>query len=101
MKEITEDRWEYMLEVLPPMYLLEIDGKKVKGGFAVSEALSHGPDGGPTFSAYWQEGEKFYEQEVSVIRPTGKNVGWNYTAYAYEKFVATSVKKPEKTIMNG
>lgn len=84
MKEVTQERYDDMLEVLPPMYLSEIDGKKVKNGFAVSEALSQNDDG-PTFVGYWEEDGKFFSSEVSVIKPNGKNVGWNYYAHAFTK----------------
>ena len=62
--EVSEDRYYEMLEVLPPYYFNTLNGKKVKGGFAVSEANTHTktPIGfRATYNGFYKVGEKYFE----------------------------------------
>jgi len=60
LKPITEERYWYMLEIVPPAIM---DGK----GFCVGEPYSHRECTAthkydqPTFSAFFQLGSKYYE----------------------------------------
>lgn len=40
-KQITEDRYNEMLDVLPPVYIRKLHGFEVKGAFACSEPYTH------------------------------------------------------------
>ena len=62
--EVSEDRYYEMLEVLPPYYFNTLNGKKVSGGFAVSEANKHikTPLGfRATYNGFYKVGEKYFE----------------------------------------
>ena len=62
--EVSEDRYYEMLEVLPPYYFNTLNGKKVSGGFAVSEANRHTktPLGfRATYNGFYKVGEKYFE----------------------------------------
>jgi hypothetical protein len=64
LNEVSEDRYYEMLEVLPPYYFNTLNGKKVSGGFAVSEANTHTktPIGfRATYNGFYKVGEKYFE----------------------------------------
>lgn len=61
--EVSEEEYYDSLEVLPPFYFKTLNGKKVSGGFAVSEATAHRdtPDGfKATYSGYYKSGDKYF-----------------------------------------
>lgn len=53
-KKVTEERYDEMLGVLPPALWLSY-------GFLVGEAMDHNSNGQPTFSAFVNKGEDFFE----------------------------------------
>lgn len=62
--EVSEDRYYEMLEVLPPLYFKTLNGKKVSGGFAVSEPTNHiQTDSGykAVYNGFYTEGDKYFE----------------------------------------
>jgi hypothetical protein len=62
--EVSEDRYWEMLEVLPPFYFNTLNGKKVSGGFAVSEPNRHisTPDGfKATYNGFYKKDGKYFE----------------------------------------
>jgi len=71
-KEVTAEQYEDMLCVLPPIYIATIDGNKVTGGFAVSEACSSA-NNRPTFTTLFEDDGKYYQCESYM-----ENVGFNY-----------------------
>lgn len=79
-------RYDHMMDVLPPMYVTEVDGVKVNGGYAVSEPYSE-DKGRPTFSTYF----KFKNQYYTCMTVLDGVTFENYNNSAYEKFKATSV----------
>jgi hypothetical protein len=61
--EVSEEQYYDALEVLPPFYFDSVNGKKVKGGFAVGEPTTHTqtPDGmRATYSGYYKSGDKYF-----------------------------------------
>ena len=62
--EVSEDRYWEMLEVLPPIYFNTLNGKKVSGGFAVSEPNRHikTPEGfRATYNGFYKKDGKYFE----------------------------------------
>jgi hypothetical protein len=63
-KEVDEDRYDWMLGVMPPIYITSIDGEKIQSGFAMSEPNSHVKvEGGykATFTALYKKDGKYFE----------------------------------------
>lgn len=61
--EVSEEEYYDNLEVLPPFYFQTINGKKVSGGFAVSEATNHvkTPMGyRATYSGFYKKDGKYF-----------------------------------------
>lgn len=73
-KEIKEERYDEMHEVLPPIYVNSIDGTKVKG-FAVSEPFSNKGEL-PTFDVFFEDGGKYYElaNACTLKKDSGKDI---------------------------
>lgn len=69
VKEVTEEQYFEMLNVLPPFYLNVINGVSVKG-FAVSEPYNHIETDGkkwvPTYAAYVRNEGKFFKVKNTV-----------------------------------
>jgi hypothetical protein len=62
--EVSEDRYYDSLGVLPPIYFSTLNGKNVKGGFAVSEPNRHisTPDGfKATYNGFYKKDGKYFE----------------------------------------
>lgn len=85
VKEITEDKFDEMLGVLPPIYFtMMLDDKKVSG-FAVSEPADE-KDGIPTFNGFFKSNGKHYECVVTLKNPAGKNITYStYNNYEFTK----------------
>ncbi len=86
----TEEKNDYMLDVLPPMYIDTVDGVKVGKGFAVSEPASDF-EGKPTFGIYFEHDGKFYEAEawldgISFGNYHGKAYARGNTAHTVERW---------------
>ena len=58
--ETTQERYDSSLEVLPPIYF--------PGGFFVSEAATHHPDGTPVYAAFVQRGTRCFVREFPNTR---------------------------------
>lgn len=95
IESTTEDKYDDMLGVLPPIYVSHIDDIKVKGGFAVSEPYSSDEHGNPTFGVYFEYNGKFYTAIASLTKEDGKPI--KFSTYNNEEFSrgnkAKSVKK--------
>jgi len=95
MKEITEDRWEYMLEVLPPLYVSHLDGKPIKSGICCSEAYTHNDKGVVLTICYKGEDGKFYEGFANVFTKDGKAI-WDTYNHCYTTVTAQACELKEK-----
>jgi hypothetical protein len=63
-KVVSKERYEEMLGTVPPIYIITLDDKKVKGGFAVGEIYSHEMTNAgvkPIYNAFYQSGKQFFE----------------------------------------
>ncbi|MGP8215319.1 MAG: hypothetical protein ACLQQ4_07130 [Bacteroidia bacterium] len=72
-QEVTEAIYNEMFEVLPPIYVSEVYGKKVEG-FAVSEpmnsvTLKETGKEYPTFNVFYKDSEKYYKAEAVLQNP--------------------------------
>lgn len=74
LKEITEERYYELLEAVPPIYVSELDGEKIKSGFAVGEANRHANDGRPAYTVCLMEDNKYFEVEAVLSYPDGKPI---------------------------
>lgn len=82
LKEITEERYYELLECVPPIYISELDGEKVKGAFAVGEANRHANDGRPAYT-------------VCLMKNISENANFKYYEYFQtEAVLSTSEDKP-------
>ena len=89
MKQITEERWEYMLEVLPPLYVTMLDGVPIRKGICCSEAYDHNDKGVVLTICYLGNDGHFYEGLVNVTTQDGKAI-WDTYNHCYCKVVATT-----------
>jgi len=74
LKEITENRYYELLEVVPPIYIAELDGKKIFSGFAVGEANRHANDGRPAYTVCYMADNKCLQVEAVLSSPNGKPI---------------------------
>ena len=95
MKQITEERWEYMLGVLPPLYVKELDGKPIKDGICCSEAYTHNEKGVVLIICYKGEDGNYYEGLANVSTKEGKPI-WNTYNHCYQTVTAQSCELKEK-----
>ena len=97
LKEIKEEEYERMLEVLPPIYLTTVDGVRVKEGFAVAEPSSE-RNHQPTFGVYFKMAGKFYSTLALLYKTSGTPI--TFATYHDREFTkdnkATSVEKNER-----
>jgi len=70
--EITEDKFDTMLESMPPIFVSEMDGNKCEG-FAVSEPNST-REGKPTFWTYVKMNGKHYKVHATLTDKSGKDI---------------------------
>lgn len=96
MKEITEERWEYYLEVLPPLYVTHLDGKPIKRGICCSEAYDHNDKGVVLTICYKGDDGKYYEGYANVFTQDGKEI-WDTYNHCYTKVTATICEIKQKT----
>lgn len=95
MKEITKDRWEYMLEVLPPLYVSHLDGNRIKDGICCSEAYTHNDRGVVLTICYKGEDGKYYEGLANVTTVGGKPI-WDTYDHCYTTVLAHTCRLKEK-----
>ncbi len=93
-KEITEERYNDMMEVLPPIYINPSTVKQeAYSAFAVSEAYSHGKS--VILTVCWKERQgqaiKFYERLMEVYTPAGKPIDETYGHYYGRSYKAMQV----------
>jgi hypothetical protein len=63
----TQERHDYLLEVLPPIYLSRIDGVPVKAGIACSEAYSHTSQDIVVLDCAYMDNEGNYKECQCVV----------------------------------
>lgn len=90
-KEITQDRWQSILEAMPPIYISEVDGKNVSKGIAMSEPYSHTSKAVVLIVCYQQDG-KFYEVLAEIYRPDGHAVWETFNHIGKRDYIAKLVK---------
>lgn len=69
--EVTQEKYDYAFEVLPPIYVSHINNLPVKHGFAVMEPLTHTPNGAAVLSVYWREDKKCFSTSCTLIDKHG------------------------------
>lgn len=98
MKEITEEMWEYYLEVLPPLYVSHLDGKPIKMGICCSEAYTHNDKGVVLTICYKGDDGKFYEGFANVFTLEGNPI-WDTYNHCYTTVKAeTCVLQPKLVV---
>ncbi|MGP8216321.1 MAG: hypothetical protein ACLQQ4_12195 [Bacteroidia bacterium] len=89
-QEVTEDIYNDMLDVLPPIFINEVYGKKVEG-FAVSEpmnsvTLKETGKEYPTFNVFYKDGGKYYKAEAVLQNALKGLITFSlYNAMAYTR----------------
>lgn len=78
-KEINEERYDNMLNVMPPVYITHIDGNPVKEGFGVGEAYSEFNNTVVLTTCYKKEG-KYYECFCVMYKHNYKPIIETYSA---------------------
>jgi hypothetical protein len=92
-KLIDENRWQYMLEVLPPLYIKTLDGIAISNGIACSEPYTFARSVVLTV-CYKKDGE-YYECEAEVYTEDGKPMGDTYNhCYSTGNIAKTWIRKP-------
>ena len=84
-KEITEDRYDYYLDVLPPIYFKKIDGSIRTGGFCVAEAFTHTNRDVPVFTACYRYDGKFWETPVILVKAGNREFIRDYNAEEFSR----------------
>lgn len=82
-KEITEQRYYDILEVLPPIYIGYIDGEPIHDGIACSEPYCIGVLSNVFTVCYKKEG-KYYETLAEVFSSENKPI-WNTYEYMFSR----------------
>ena len=75
-KRISKARYWEMLEILPPAVM-------GGGGFMVGEPCNHTPEGIPTFAAFKQTGEAYFEASAPMTIAEFLKVVPGARSYAY------------------
>jgi hypothetical protein len=65
--EVDGEKYYEMYEVLPPVYIKELDGLPIKNCFACSEAYTHS-DKTVVLSVYYKKDGKYYETLAEVFK---------------------------------
>lgn len=91
-EKITEERWEYYLEVLPPLYITHLDGEPIKKGICCSEAYDHNSKGVVLTICFKGEDGNFYEGLANVFTQEGKRIDDTYN-HCYQKVKAETAQK--------
>jgi hypothetical protein len=94
MQVITEERYDYMLEVLPPLYVSQLDGKRIKKGICCSEAYSHNDKGVVLTICFKGEDGNYYEGLANVFTKDGKQI-WETYNHCYTTVIAETASKKE------
>lgn len=79
-KEITEERYYYILEVLPPLYISHIDGEPIHDGIACSEAYTH--SNSVVLTVCYKKNGKYYETLAELFSSDNKPI-WDTYNYMY------------------
>ena len=95
MKQISQDRWEYMLEVLPPLYVKELDGKPIENGICCSEAYTHNDKGVVLTICYKADDGNYYEGFANVFTKERKPI-WDTYNHCYTTVIAESCELKQK-----
>lgn len=91
--EITEDRYDDMLEVLPPIYITHVDGNKVKSGFCVSEPYTHLNNGGVVLTTCYKLDGKYYMCLCAAFKYNDNAIKDTYNAeYTRDNYCITYTK---------
>lgn len=83
VKSVSEDKYDDMLGVLPPIYISSVDDIPVSG-FAVSEPYDDDEHGNPTFGIYFEFQKKYYHAIASLTKPDDKPI--TYAMYNNEEY---------------
>lgn len=95
VKEITEEAYDYLLEVLPPIYIeAKSINAKATSAFACSEAYDYAA-GTVVLTVCWKEkhtdGAKHYQQNRAVYTAANKPIDDTY-GHAYQrKYISKEV----------
>ena len=77
-KRVSRDRYWEMLECLPPAVM-------GGGGFLVGEPMNHNAAGQPTFTAFLQKGEQYFEASAPMTIKEFRAVCPGAADYAYSE----------------
>lgn len=97
-KQITEQRWEYMLEVLPPIYVTHLDGKPIKKGICCSEAYTHNSKGVVLTICFLGDDGVYYEGFVNVYTQEKQQI-WETYNHCYSKVIAETCVDERKPVV--
>lgn len=91
--EIKEERFDDMLEILPPIYISHIDGNKVKFGFCVSEPYTHLNNGAVVLTTCYKLHGKYYTCLSVVLKNNDKYIKDTYAdEYTRDNYAVTYIK---------
>jgi len=91
-KLIDEERHDYILNVLPPLYISYVDGVKVKNGIACSEPYTHGKNAVVLTVCYRVE-DKYYEVDCEIFKADGTPIWDTYDHCYSSNNIATTWRK--------
>lgn len=87
--EITESRYDDMLEILPPIFITHLDGNRIKG-FCVSEAYTHLNNGGVVLTTCYKLDGKYYTCLCAVFKNSDNPIRDTYNAeYTRDNYAIT------------
>lgn len=88
-REITEERYEDLYEVLPVIFVRNVDNEPVERGFAVCEACDYNEQG-VVLTVCFQRNGKFYMCEANLREESGYIT--DYMNRAYKRNLAADTK---------
>jgi hypothetical protein len=72
-KEITADRYDDLLDCMPPVYIIMLDGVKIQKGFAMGEPYTHAIGTVVSTVCYEKDG-KYYMTEACLFKGNGAKI---------------------------
>lgn len=90
---ITEERYDDMHEVLPPVYFSHIDGNRVQRGMCCSEAYNHTDQGYVVLTCCYRLDGVYYETLAVVFKNNDKPIFDTYNeVWSNDNYAITYIK---------
>jgi hypothetical protein len=96
-KEITEDQYDEMLNCMPPVYIIMLDGVKLERGFAVGEPYTMAI-GTMVCTVCYEKNGKYYMTKACLFKGNGAKITDINSQYYTRENIAITYHKNVKPI---